>query len=85
MSLPETQLSKQSLGKYCLSPELQLLESGNMVLSALFTYGEPHSGPAPYGGDHRTVLSLQQFVDVDDYGKSTNSMSQSSVINRMTR
>lgn len=56
-----------------------------MVLSALFTYGEPHSGPARYGGDHRTVLSLQQFVDVDDYGKSTNSMSQSSVINRMTR
>lgn len=39
----------------------------------------------PMERNHWTVLSLQQFVDGDDYRKSTNSMSQSSVINRMTR
>lgn len=47
LPLPETQLSKQSLGKYCHLPEVQLLGSGNTVLLALVHIWRASQRPRP--------------------------------------
>ena len=57
MSLPQTQMSQHSLGKYFFSPELQHWSWATWHFQTWFTAGEPHSCPAPDAKDHWMVIS----------------------------
>ena len=57
MSLPQTQASQHSLGKYFFSPELEHWSWATRHFQTWFTAGEPHRCPAPDGKDHWMVIS----------------------------